>query len=240
MSDFWLFKKIRDFHNKYIDRPVARLCLLVVMGIVGLLLGTFLDTQFFVDLRQDATDAKYLAIAVVGMPVVFLLWYFRTRDVRQQIKSSNYDMDNIGIRAMLLVVMGIVGLLLGSFSDPSYFSYLRQGATNAKYLSTVIIVMPVFSILCCFRMRDVRQQIKSSNDYRDNIGIRIDLLIGMVILGLLLGSFLDAPFFSDYLKQNKEVAKHLATAVIGIPAFIFLWYFRTHDVRQQIQQNHFN
>ncbi len=32
----------------------------------------------------------------------------------------------------------------------------------------------------------------------------------------------------------------MATAVVGIPIFALLWYFYTRDVRQKIQQNHFN
>ncbi len=79
-----------------------------------------------------------------------------------------------------------------------------------------------------------------SNDYRDKTIDRIGLLIIASILGLLLGAFSTPQFFYCCWEQNKTVAKYLDTAVVGIPIFMLLWYFRAHDVRQQIQQNHFN
>ena len=70
----------------------------------------------------------------------------------------------------------------------------------------------------------------------DKRSFRFLLLIGAGCFGLLLGVFADAQFFCDYLGQDETVAKYLATAVVGVPVFMFLWYFRTRDVRQQIEK----
>ncbi len=44
------------------------------------------------------TVAEYLATAVVGIFVFILLWYFRTRDVRQQIEKTQEQIDKFQIQ----------------------------------------------------------------------------------------------------------------------------------------------
>ncbi len=89
----------------------------------------------------------------------------------------------------------------------------------------------------------------------DNKFVRLMLLFLAGGFGLMLGKYADVQFFSCYLgESNRKVAEYLATVVVGVPIFIFLWYYRTRDVRQQIEkiqeqiqksqkqidQNHFN
>ncbi len=89
----------------------------------------------------------------------------------------------------------------------------------------------------------------------DNKFVRLMLLLLAGGFGLMLGKYADVQFFSCYLGEgNMKVAEYLATVVVGVPIFIFLWYYRTRDVRQQIEkvqeqiqksqkqidQNHFN
>ena len=80
--------KISDFYDTCIDNKFCRLLLLIGAGGFGLLFGKLADVQFFRDyLGLHETVAEYLATAVVGIFVFILLWYFRTRDVRQQIET---------------------------------------------------------------------------------------------------------------------------------------------------------
>ncbi len=99
MSDSGLFKKIRDFYDKYIDNKFVRFLLLIGAGGFGLLFGKFADVQFFYGcLGLHETVAEYLATAVVGVFVFILLWYFRTRDVRQQIEKTQAQIDKFQIQ----------------------------------------------------------------------------------------------------------------------------------------------
>ncbi len=93
MRDFGLCKMIKDFHDKYIDNKFARFVLLIVAGVLGVVLGKSFDVKFFCDRGLHETVAEYLATAVVGILVFMLLWYFRTRDVRQQIEKTQEQVD---------------------------------------------------------------------------------------------------------------------------------------------------
>ncbi len=94
MSDSGLFKNISDFYDTYIDNKFIRFLLLIGAGGLGLLFGKLVDVQFFRDcLGLHETVAEYLITAVVGIFVFILLWYFRTRDVRQQIEKTQAQVD---------------------------------------------------------------------------------------------------------------------------------------------------
>ncbi len=90
--------------------------------------------------------------------------------------------------------------------------------------------------------------INSVYDVRDNIGLRLICVCAVGYYGgISLGQFATVNFFLERVTQDMGVAEYLATVVVGIPVFILLWYFRTRDVRQQIEktqaqlwQNHFN
>ncbi len=83
---------------------------------------------------------------------------------------------------------------------------------------------------------------------RDNIYFRLICLCMVGYYGgIHLGKFANTQFFLERVTKDVGVAEYLATVVVGIPVFILLWYFRTRDVRQQIEktqaqlwQNHFN
>ncbi len=86
--------KISDFYDTYIDKKFVRFLLLIGAGGFGLFFGKLVDVQFFRDyLELHETVAEYLATAVVGVPVFIFLWYFRTRDVRQQIEKTQEQVD---------------------------------------------------------------------------------------------------------------------------------------------------
>ncbi len=88
MGDLTL-SKISDLYDTYIDNKLVRFLLLIGAGGLGLFFGKLVDVQFFHDcLGLHETVAEYLATAVVGIFVFILLWYFRTRDVRQQIEKT--------------------------------------------------------------------------------------------------------------------------------------------------------
>ncbi len=90
--------------------------------------------------------------------------------------------------------------------------------------------------------------VNSVYDVRDNIGLRLICVCAVGYYGgISLGQFATVNFFLERVTQDMGVAEYLATVVVGIPVFILLWYFRTRDVRQQIEktqaqlwQNHFN
>ena len=91
--------KISDFYDTCIDNKFCRLLLLIGAGGFGLLFGKLADVQFFRDyLGLHETVAEYLATAVVGIFVFILLWYFRTRDVRQQIEKTQEQIDKFQIQ----------------------------------------------------------------------------------------------------------------------------------------------
>ncbi len=91
--------KISDFYDTCIDNKFCRLLLLIGAGGFGLLFGKLADVQFFRDyLELHETVAEYLATAVVGIFVFILLWYFRTRDVRQQIEKTQEQIDKFQIQ----------------------------------------------------------------------------------------------------------------------------------------------
>ncbi len=315
-------KKMSDLSN-CVDKTITRLRWLIVAGIIGLVLGAWADIEFFGNLVSLETVAKYLATAVVGLPIFMLLWYFRTRDVRQQIQQNHFNnaienlvierftKENFGVKSLIKLstitpyfnklitiafeskkeelksigseggqdsyhrgliteiknwltcyknnkkvgdlidcidkkivrLLWLIGaicivLLLEVFVRFQFFYYLVQPATVAKYLAVAGVGI---LILWCFCTHNVRKNKKESDsiDYRDTTIGRIWLLILASILGISL-AYIPTEFFYDYWGQNKIIAKYLATASVGIPIFMFLRNFRTRDVRQQIQQNHFN
>ncbi len=84
-----MVKCIIEWINRWIDRSYIRLGLLLVAGVIGGFVGNYwLNVETFCDWGFDKTVAEYLATATIGIPIFIFLWFFRTRDIRQQINKT--------------------------------------------------------------------------------------------------------------------------------------------------------
>ncbi len=72
----------------------------------------------------------------------------------------------------------------------------------------------------------------------DDDSVRFNLLVLTVWCGVLVGKYTSIQFFHDYLNQNEYASKHLALIIYAIPTLALLWYFRTRDRIQQIEEIH--
>ena len=72
----------------------------------------------------------------------------------------------------------------------------------------------------------------------DNQRFRFFLLCITVGCGVLVGKYTGIQFFHDYLNQSEYASKHLALIIYAIPTLALLWYFRTRDRIQQIEEIH--
>ena len=72
----------------------------------------------------------------------------------------------------------------------------------------------------------------------DNQWFRFFLLCITVGCGVLVGKYTGIQFFHDYLNQSEYASKHLALIIYAIPTLALLWYFRTRDRIQQIEEIH--
>ncbi len=143
MNDSGLFKNIRDFYDKYIDNKFVRFVLLIGAGGFGLLFGKLADVQFFRDcLGLHKTVSEYLATAVVGIFVFILLWYFRTRDVRQQIEKTQEQIDKFQKQINQDHFNHAVGnLISGSFTQEEIGvkSLIKLSKTAPEFNELIII-----------------------------------------------------------------------------------------------------
>ncbi len=79
----------------------------------------------------------------------------------------------------------------------------------------------------------------------DQKKIRFSLLISAGIIGTVL--FINFHPLLEFFTLKAEISEYIVTTVGSIPVLMMLWYFRTRDVRQQvdklqnqINQDHFN
>lgn len=96
----WL-EKLDDWTNRH--RPTALLAaVFVTVGLVALLswiTSSDLIQQLFDPKRESVADVRfwsaliYTLAFVMGLPVAFLLWHWRDRNVRDQIENSRKDIN---------------------------------------------------------------------------------------------------------------------------------------------------
>jgi uncharacterized protein YjbI with pentapeptide repeats len=60
-------------------------------------------------------------------------------------------------------------------------------------------------------------------------------------LGLIIAWFVSIESISDFLKCffNEDLFKYISTFFAGVPVFLLLWYFRTHDTKTGLIQSKF-
>ena len=67
---------------------------------------------------------------------------------------------------------------------------------------------------------------------------RLLILVGAAIGGYCLSKW-GFPWLDYWLGFSPRVDKYLEPLLFGLPAFVCLWFFRTYDTQQQIQQGNF-
>ncbi|WP_424947994.1 hypothetical protein [Candidatus Spongiihabitans sp.] len=77
------------------DNPWIRFALLIVCGAIGIALYRYLWDPLSCLLKINGPKENYIYIhsILLGLPVFFCLWWFRTRDVRQQIHDAGQQID---------------------------------------------------------------------------------------------------------------------------------------------------
>ena len=67
---------------------------------------------------------------------------------------------------------------------------------------------------------------------------RLLILVGAAVIGYCLSKW-GFPWLDCWLGFSPRVDKYLEPLLFGLPVFIWLWFFRTYDTQQQIQQGNF-
>ena len=67
---------------------------------------------------------------------------------------------------------------------------------------------------------------------------RLLILVGAAVVGYCLSKW-GFPWLDCWLGFSDRVGKYLEPLLFGLPAFVCLWFFRTYDTQQQIQQGNF-
>ena len=67
---------------------------------------------------------------------------------------------------------------------------------------------------------------------------RLLILVGAAVAGYALSKW-GFPWLDCWLGFSPRVDKYLEPLLFGLPVFIWLWFFRTYDTQQQIQQGNF-
>ena len=72
----------------------------------------------------------------------------------------------------------------------------------------------------------------------DSHGFRFAVLLLAAVVGYCLSKW-GFPWLDCWLNFSDKVGHYLEPVLFGLPVFICLWYFRTYDTQQQIQQGNF-
>ncbi|WP_424947945.1 hypothetical protein [Candidatus Spongiihabitans sp.] len=104
-----------------IDSEKCRVVLLFIAGFVGLVLGLLYHKwNGFFGCLFGSKASEYLQIIVVSLFVFLCLWWFRTRDVREQISKTEMQiqhnnlssgLDNLSNKDSLKIDIGVAQLL---------------------------------------------------------------------------------------------------------------------------------
>lgn len=94
-------KKLDEWTNQH--RPLALLgasaLLLIFVAITDFVIGAKLFEQLFYPKRETVADVRFWSALVyslafaLGLPIAFLLWHWRDRNVRDQIENSRKDIN---------------------------------------------------------------------------------------------------------------------------------------------------
>ena len=114
--------------NKYADKKLARFCFLVFLAVVGLVLGVIVNRYSeCLDCLLGEKGAANLTTVMIGLPVFAALWWFRTRDVRQNIEQTNLfnGLQFLASDNPLKIDIGVHQLLRLSEAVPEYYPDIR-------------------------------------------------------------------------------------------------------------------
>ena len=211
---------ISDFCGTYRDKEITRYYFLIVASVFGLWLGARVDQQTFCDLCQDETVAEYLTIAVVGIPALTFLWYFRTRDIRRKIQQNHLHnaIKNLGTECFTGKSFGVISLI-----------NLSQRTSEFNKLITIVFeskkreLNNIGSKGLDFDRRKLIEEISTWLSYHKKNKKIIDYISKKTVIFLLLIVFICVvvgfevfvcpQFFYD-LVWHETVAKYLATALL--------------------------
>ncbi len=139
-------RKVKDNMRKLMDKfdiPWTRFVILIVCGLIGIALYRYVWNSLSALLGIDATNENYIYIhsILLGLPVFTCLWWFRTRDVRQQIHDAGQQINktetqiqqnslfngiaNLSDKDSLKIDMGVAQLLELSKLNPAHDKTIR-------------------------------------------------------------------------------------------------------------------
>ena len=136
-------KNIRRKVKDMFDNSWIRFALLIVCGAIGIALYRYLWDPLSCLLKINGPKENYIYIhsILLGLPVFFCLWWFRTRDVRQQIHDAGQQIDktetqiqqnslfngiaNLSDKDPLKIDMGVAQLLELSKLNPAHDKTIR-------------------------------------------------------------------------------------------------------------------
>ena len=79
---------------------------------------------------------------------------------------------------------------------------------------------------------------RSGKKLIDSHGFRFSALLLAAVVGYCLSKW-GFPWLDYWLDFSDRVGHYLEPVLFGLPVFICLWFFRTYDTQQQIQQGNF-
>ena len=132
-------RKVKDNMRKLMDKfdnPWIRFALLIVCGAIGIALYRYLWDPLSCLLKINGPKENYIYIhsILLGLPVFFCLWWFRTRDVRQQINKTETQIQqnslfngitNLPDKDPLKIEIGVAQLLALSKSNSAHDKTIR-------------------------------------------------------------------------------------------------------------------
>ena len=166
-----------------------RFITLIIGSAFGLyIFNAYLDNNYFYIINISQIDNKQLinsvAFVLLGLPVLILLWFFRTHDVRESIQKTE-ESTRISIlfnaqkllfkswvlkhRFITLIIGSAFGLyIFNAYWDNNYFCIINISQIDNKQLinsvAFVLLSLPVLILLWFFRTHDVGESIQKTEE----------------------------------------------------------------------------